>query len=210
MRCLKCSRGRSRSRTNCLALVWFQEKLRPHLFGWQFTVFKDKNSFRWLASKRNVKGKYGHWTPRVRVRAPTCKSNLLCCGWCPHRYPVFTPEVTDLVARTGFCLIGNCHPLDKLKIFQIADPSVRKTINDMETNGARYPYRSPWRGSPFLLTRVSEQLRGYNKNREVTWRAALLVGMYCMRATMRNVEVIWVSRKKWEIETKSLVGRIGK
>lgn len=45
----------------CLALVWAVSKFRHYLYGQSFRVKTDNNVVRWLAHKRDIRGKLARW-----------------------------------------------------------------------------------------------------------------------------------------------------
>lgn len=150
----------------CLALVWALEKLRPYLFGQQFTVFTDNNALRWLVTKRNVERKYARWIMALQeyqFEVRHVKGNFNVVADALSRFPTSPPETTDQSARTMCCLVGTYFPVDELAVLQQADASTRAIITNLG-NG-----NSCQKGRRFFLELL------YKRNEASTGRAALLV-----------------------------------
>ncbi|CAF1231754.1 unnamed protein product [Adineta ricciae] len=79
----------------CLAMVWCISKLRPYLYGRDFTLITDHHPLCWLNKQSSKNGRLDRWSLQLQeytfnIKYTSGSSN--CVADCLSRYPTETPD----------------------------------------------------------------------------------------------------------------------
>ncbi|CAF4422050.1 unnamed protein product, partial [Didymodactylos carnosus] len=138
----------------CLAMVWCITKLRPYLYGQEFTLITDHHPLCWLNKQSSKNGRLDRWSLQLQEYAFDIKhtpESSNCVADCLSRYPIEKPD--DVVEEQLEIMHGQINsiqpitlgispPFDSSKIQdqQRQDQTI-KHIHDQLINGKRrLPY----------------------------------------------------------------------
>ncbi|KZS20857.1 Uncharacterized protein APZ42_012348 [Daphnia magna] len=123
----------------CLALVWALDKLKPYVYGRNFTVFTDNSALKWLYSKKDIDGKYARWIlalQEFQIQIKHIKGHLNVVADALSRFPVGDPEDTDLPEAMCCVAIGSFHPPEEIALLQHDDKATRLIRMKLREDGA--------------------------------------------------------------------------
>ncbi|KZS03593.1 Uncharacterized protein APZ42_033650, partial [Daphnia magna] len=144
----------------CLALVWALDKLKPYVYGRNFTVFTDNSALKWLYSKKDIDGKYARWIlalQEFQIQIKHIKGHLNVVADTLSRFPVGDPEETDLPEAMCCAAVGSFHPPEEIALLQHDDKATRLIRMQLREDGAaanesyalkkdvRYRKKSGWK-----------------------------------------------------------------
>jgi hypothetical protein len=131
----------------CLAMVWCITKLRPYLYGQEFTLVTDHHPLCWLNKQSSKNGRLDRWSLQLQeysfdIKHTSGPSN--CVADCLSRYPTEQPdniaeEQLELMhGQVNSVTTNTSPPFDSTTIQQQQqkDKSIRR-IYDQLTNGQR-------------------------------------------------------------------------
>jgi hypothetical protein len=84
----------------CLAMVWCITKLRPYLYGREFTLVADHHPLCWLNKQSSKNGRLDRWSLQLQEYSFNIKhtpGSLNCVADCLSRYPTEQPD--DIVEQ---------------------------------------------------------------------------------------------------------------
>ena len=94
----------------CLAMVWCITKLRPYLYGREFTLITDHHPLCWLNKQSSKNGRLDRWSLQLQeysfdIKHTSGSSN--CVANCLSRYPIQQPD--DIVEEQLELMHGPSH-----------------------------------------------------------------------------------------------------
>ncbi|KZS03337.1 Uncharacterized protein APZ42_033963 [Daphnia magna] len=123
----------------CLALAWALDKLKPYVYGRNFTIFTDNSALKWLFSKKDIDGKYARWIlalQEFQIQIKHIKGHLNVVADALSRFPVGESKETNLSEAMCCAMVGSFHPPEDIALLQHDDRATRLIRMQSQENGA--------------------------------------------------------------------------
>ncbi|CAF1396852.1 unnamed protein product, partial [Didymodactylos carnosus] len=135
----------------CLAMVWCITKLRPYLYGREFTLVTDHHPLCWLNKQSSKNGRLDRWSLQLQeysfdIKHTSGLSN--CVADCLSRYPIEKPDdIVEEQLEVMHGQINNIHmaissPFDSSKIQeqQQQDKTIKQLYDRLTRGQHRQSY----------------------------------------------------------------------
>ncbi|CAF4383121.1 unnamed protein product, partial [Rotaria socialis] len=101
----------------CLAMVWCITKLRPYLYGREFTLITDHHPLCWLNKQSSKNGRLDRWSLQLQeysfdIKHTPGSSN--CVADCLSRYPIQQPD--DIVEEQFELMHGPTYSVNLVNV----------------------------------------------------------------------------------------------
>lgn len=136
----------------CLAMVWCVTKLRPYLYGRQFTLVTDHHPLCWLNKQSSKNGRLDRWSLQLQeytfdIKHTSGPSN--CVADCLSRYPIEQPddiveEQLDLMhvpSKNIIMAMNATFDSTQIREAQASDPIVQRIRIQLTKGKQGYPFQ---------------------------------------------------------------------